>query len=74
MAVPSCNRFTEYYVQVPAAFMLAHTPHFIGSIAAGRNYELANPRRTQEHCERDESMDKAVRLRFSSTREVTARH
>lgn len=46
--------------KVPAAFFLALTPHTYAAIAAGKNFDLAQPRNSLEHCEKDTELDKKV--------------
>ncbi|KAL0473094.1 hypothetical protein QR685DRAFT_515792 [Neurospora intermedia] len=43
---------------VPAAFVLALLPNFYASMAAGKNYDLANPRKTEEHLAKDTTLSK----------------
>ncbi|KAK3399332.1 hypothetical protein B0T20DRAFT_409879 [Sordaria brevicollis] len=43
---------------IPAAFVLALLPNVYASFAAGKNYDLANPRKTEEHLAKDTTIDK----------------
>ncbi|KAL2024494.1 hypothetical protein VTK56DRAFT_8305 [Thermocarpiscus australiensis] len=53
--------FTDWpYYTVPAAFFLIMVPHAYGIILAGKNFDLANPRKTEENCAKDTSLDKTV--------------
>lgn len=44
------------------AFLACQAPHALACVLAGRNYDLATPRTTIEHCAKDASMDKEVRV------------
>lgn len=46
--------------KVPAAFFLALTPHTYAAVAAGKNFDLAQPRNSLENCEKDTGLDKKV--------------
>lgn len=46
--------------QVPAAYLLAGLPGFYRSIASGKHFDVAQPRKILENCAKDESMDKKV--------------
>jgi uncharacterized MAPEG superfamily protein len=37
---------------------MVNVPHTVATLMAGRNYDLSNPRRTEERCARDESFSK----------------
>ncbi|KAK3951692.1 hypothetical protein QBC32DRAFT_343338 [Pseudoneurospora amorphoporcata] len=43
---------------IPAAFVLALLPNFYVKFAAGKNYDLTNPRKTEEHLAKDASISK----------------
>jgi len=45
---------------VLVAFVLAFIPHAYACAAAGRNYDLAQPRRTEENLANDASIDRVV--------------
>lgn len=40
--------------------VLLYAPQTYASIKAGRNHDLANPRKMEEHLAKDDSVDKAV--------------
>ncbi|KAK0630698.1 hypothetical protein B0T17DRAFT_529067 [Bombardia bombarda] len=46
------------YYSIPVAFMLIMVPHSYASVAAGKSYDLANPRKTEEHLAKDTTVDK----------------
>ncbi|KAL2201177.1 hypothetical protein P885DRAFT_73526 [Corynascus similis CBS 632.67] len=60
------------YYTIPAAFFLCMIPHAYGVRLAGKNYDLANPRKTEEHCAKDTSLDKVRHQRFLRARAATA--
>ncbi|KAK0722572.1 hypothetical protein B0T26DRAFT_851506 [Lasiosphaeria miniovina] len=56
------------YYSVPAAFVLVMIPHTYANFSAGKNYDLANPRKTEEYCAKDTTMDKVTLRRISRAR------
>ncbi|KAK1769234.1 hypothetical protein QBC33DRAFT_557284 [Phialemonium atrogriseum] len=60
------------YYSVPAAFVLLVLPHAYAVRAAGRNYDLAQPRRTDENLAKDESLDKVTVRRIQRARAAAA--
>ncbi|KAK4456047.1 hypothetical protein QBC34DRAFT_388738 [Podospora aff. communis PSN243] len=52
------------YYTIPAAFLVAFLPHAYASILAGKNYDLANPRKTLIHIEKDTSLSKPILRRI----------
>lgn len=46
--------------QIPAAMILLYVPHTYAGIKAGKNQDIANPRKTEEHLAKDDSFDKVV--------------
>lgn len=54
------------FTQVPAAFILQFLPNAWAMVAAGRNYDLCYPRKMEDTCNKDQSLDKAVRLSETS--------
>ncbi|KAK7735908.1 hypothetical protein SLS53_007286 [Cytospora paraplurivora] len=60
------------YYSVPAAFLLALAPHAYASIAAGKSYDLAYPRKTVESAAKDTSQDKQTVLRVQRAEAASA--
>ncbi|KAK0736871.1 hypothetical protein B0T21DRAFT_410361 [Apiosordaria backusii] len=64
---------TNYsYYTIPAAFVLTLAPNAYAMILAGRNYDLNQPRRTEEICSKDTSMPKATLQKISRAKAATA--
>ncbi|ROW17485.1 hypothetical protein VPNG_00763 [Cytospora leucostoma] len=60
------------YYSVPAAFLLALAPHAYASIAAGKSFDLAYPRKTVESAAKDASQDKQTVLRVQRAEAASA--
>lgn len=60
------KQFTDYHLQVPAAFLTVMLPHYYAILASKGTYDNANPRGHQEHILNNEALDKAVRLSLTS--------
>ncbi|KAL2181539.1 uncharacterized protein P884DRAFT_326227 [Thermothelomyces heterothallicus CBS 202.75] len=60
------------YYTIPAAFFLCMVPNAYATKLAGRNYDIANPRKTEELCAKDTSLDKVTLQRISRARAATA--
>ncbi|KAK0711307.1 hypothetical protein B0H67DRAFT_584941 [Lasiosphaeris hirsuta] len=60
------------YYTVPIAFMLVMVPHAYSIVLAGKNYDLDSPRRTEDLCAKDTSLDKAVVRRISRAKAASA--
>ncbi|EOO04416.1 putative membrane protein [Phaeoacremonium minimum UCRPA7] len=58
------TRSTLSFYSVPAAFILQFLPNAWAMVAAGRNYDLCYPRRMEETCNKDQSLDKASLTRI----------
>ncbi|KAJ0109525.1 hypothetical protein J7T55_014087 [Diaporthe amygdali] len=58
--------------KVPAAFVLAVVPHTYSLIAAGKNFDIANPRNTVENCEKDTTLQKKTAQRIRRAEAATA--
>ncbi|KAK3692447.1 hypothetical protein B0T22DRAFT_447296 [Podospora appendiculata] len=57
------------YYTIPAAFVVLMVPHFYGNMLAGQHYDLANPRKMEEHVAKDDKFDK---LRFKRIQRAKA--
>ncbi|KAK4157095.1 hypothetical protein C8A00DRAFT_12041 [Chaetomidium leptoderma] len=53
------------YYTIPVAFALCMIPHSYSMVLAGKNHDIGHPRKTEEHCAKDTSMDKATVRRIS---------
>ncbi|KAL1862460.1 hypothetical protein Daus18300_008557 [Diaporthe australafricana] len=51
-------------LRVPAAFALALVPHTYAIIASGKNFDVANPRKTVDTCNKDTTLDKKTAQRI----------
>ncbi|KAK0753472.1 hypothetical protein B0T18DRAFT_434226 [Schizothecium vesticola] len=60
------------FYTVPAAFALVMVPHAYGVALAGRNYDLANPRATEENALKDARITKPTLQRIKRARAATA--
>ncbi|KAL2136136.1 hypothetical protein VTI74DRAFT_5359 [Chaetomium olivicolor] len=60
------------YYTIPAAFLLAMIPHSYAIALAGKNYNIGNPRKTEEICAKDTTMDKVTLRRISRAKAATA--
>ncbi|KAL2255631.1 hypothetical protein VTK26DRAFT_2980 [Humicola hyalothermophila] len=60
------------YYTIPAAFGLCMLPHFYAIKLAGKNYDLGNPRKTEELCAKDTTMDKVTLRRISRAKAAAA--
>ncbi|KAG7290677.1 hypothetical protein NEMBOFW57_000680 [Staphylotrichum longicolle] len=60
------------YYTIPAAFLLCMVPHAYGIGLAGKNYDLGNPRKTEEHCAKDTTLNKATLRRISRAKAAAA--
>ncbi|KAH8909909.1 hypothetical protein BR93DRAFT_426242 [Coniochaeta sp. PMI_546] len=60
------------YYTVPAAMILLYVPHTYAGILAGKNQDIANPRRTEEHLAKDDSLDKVTKGRILRARAAHA--
>ncbi|KAK4146173.1 uncharacterized protein C8A04DRAFT_25989 [Dichotomopilus funicola] len=52
------------YYTIPVAFSLCMAPHLYSIKLAGKNHDLA-PRKTEEHCAKDTTIDKQIVRRIS---------
>ncbi|KAL1839035.1 hypothetical protein VTJ49DRAFT_1935 [Mycothermus thermophilus] len=60
------------YYSIPVAFVLCMAPHAYAVALAGKNYDISNPRKTEEICAKDEKMSKATLKRISRARAAAA--
>ncbi|KAK3905586.1 hypothetical protein C8A05DRAFT_30588 [Staphylotrichum tortipilum] len=60
------------YYTIPAAFVLCMVPHAYAIKLAGKNYDLGNPRKTEEHCAKDTTLDKMNLRRISRAKAASA--
>ncbi|KAL2124370.1 hypothetical protein VTJ04DRAFT_735 [Mycothermus thermophilus] len=60
------------YYSVPVAFALCFIPHAYAVVLAGKNYNVAYPRKTEEICAKDEKMDKTTLARLTRARAAAA--
>ncbi|KXX75543.1 hypothetical protein MMYC01_207629 [Madurella mycetomatis] len=60
------------YYTVPGAFFMVLVPHTYAFVLAGKNYDINNPRKTEEHCAKDTTMDKITLRRLSRAKAATA--
>ncbi|KAK3944622.1 hypothetical protein QBC46DRAFT_373869 [Diplogelasinospora grovesii] len=60
------------YHSIPAAFVLAMIPHTYANMAAGKNYDLANPRKTAEHLQKDTTLNKVTLRRIQRAQAAAA--
>ncbi|KAK4044740.1 hypothetical protein C8A01DRAFT_42642 [Parachaetomium inaequale] len=60
------------YYTIPAAFVLCFAPHAYAVTLAGKNYDMGNPRKTEEHCAKDTSFDKQTLHRISRAKAASA--
>ncbi|KAK5664300.1 hypothetical protein OQA88_518 [Cercophora sp. LCS_1] len=60
------------YYTVPVAFVLIMAPNMYAAGLAGKNYDLANPRKTEEHVAKDEKLGKTVARRISRAKAAAA--
>ncbi|KAL2271548.1 hypothetical protein VTJ83DRAFT_919 [Remersonia thermophila] len=60
------------YYSIPVAFFLCMVPHAYAIGLAGKNYDIANPRKTEELCAKDEKMSKVTLKRISRARAAAA--
>lgn len=77
MSVPTRNPLTERHTtttKVPTALLLAFLPHAYAAQAAGKNFDVAQPRNSLDNCEKDSSLDKKVRLLFASAHHCVMRY
>ncbi|KAK3374994.1 hypothetical protein B0H63DRAFT_481514 [Podospora didyma] len=56
------------YYTVPAAFFMVMVPHMYSNILAGKNYDLANPYKVEEHCAKDTTFNKVTLKRIQRAR------
>ncbi|KAL2156249.1 hypothetical protein VTH82DRAFT_994 [Thermothelomyces myriococcoides] len=60
------------YYTIPAAFFICMLPNAYARVLAGKNYDSANPRKLEEICAKDPSLDKITLQRISRARAATA--
>ncbi|OIW33532.1 hypothetical protein CONLIGDRAFT_181326 [Coniochaeta ligniaria NRRL 30616] len=60
------------YYTVPAAMILLYVPHTYAGIKAGKNQDNANPRKTEEHLAKDDSINKVTKSRILRARAAHA--
>ncbi|VBB86579.1 Putative protein of unknown function [Podospora comata] len=64
---------TNYsYYSIPAAFLITMAPNVYAMVLAGKNYDLNQPRRTEEICAKDTSMPKPTLQKISRAKAATA--
>ncbi|KAK4195561.1 hypothetical protein QBC40DRAFT_236196 [Triangularia verruculosa] len=64
---------TNYsYYTIPAAFVVTMAPNVWAMVAAGKNYDLNQPRRTEDICSKDTSMPKTTLQKISRAKAATA--
>nr|KAK3302251.1 hypothetical protein B0T15DRAFT_298216 [Chaetomium strumarium] len=60
------------YYTIPAAWALCMLPNTYAAMLAGKNFDNANPRKIEEKCAKDKSLDKVTLRRISRARAATA--
>ncbi|KAK4189549.1 hypothetical protein QBC35DRAFT_430438 [Podospora australis] len=60
------------YYTIPVAFFLCMAPNAYAMKLAGKNYDIAHPRRTEEFCAKDTSLDKATVNKISRAKAASA--
>ncbi|GAB1320405.1 hypothetical protein MFIFM68171_10615 [Madurella fahalii] len=60
------------YYTVPGAFLMVLVPHTYAFVLAGKNYDINNPRNTEQNCAKDTTMDKITFRRLSRAKAATA--
>jgi hypothetical protein len=54
--------------------ILLYVPHTYAGIMAGKNQDVANPRKTEEHLAKDDSLDKVVSITHPCWAAVALEH
>ncbi|KAK4236814.1 hypothetical protein C8A03DRAFT_45220 [Achaetomium macrosporum] len=60
------------YYTIPVAWALCMVPNTYAGVKAGKNFDNTNPRKTEENCAKDASLDKVTLRRISRARAATA--